>query len=199
MIDAIICRLNPITNKPVIFIVDEFDKDKSTIGLWSEDNKITTVPVSFYNVCGPLSASDENELKKQFLYIVAQSDVHLRSRLPRSGKVRPNLIVPTNVVETKQEPAQDIFTPETIAQINQAKEAPQKAQEASKQAPQAARAEDVRVERHKPVKRGRKPSVDIVAKLEQVLGELAYLKRAYTEAGFELPKARGSEAQPMHH
>jgi hypothetical protein len=81
----IICRLNPMTNKPVVFIADHIDYDKGEITVLDGDkltNKLV-VKLNFYQATSPVGADDEKAIIEQYKIASKDQNVILRHKLPR--------------------------------------------------------------------------------------------------------------------
>lgn len=81
----IICRLNPMTNKPVVFIADHIDYDKGEITVLDGDtlsNKLT-VKLNFYQATSPVGAEQEKAVIEQYKATSKDENVILRHKLPR--------------------------------------------------------------------------------------------------------------------
>lgn len=87
----ILCRIDPATTKPVVFVTDSIHNGK--IQAWNGEGKAEYVPLDFYHMTGPLSAADERILCERF---VKQANVtgvvKIRHRLPRTSRPLPNLL-----------------------------------------------------------------------------------------------------------
>lgn len=87
----ILCRRDPSNNALVVFVTDTIHHNK--IKAWKNDGTYEYVPLEYYHVTAPLSASDERILCERFVAATnAAGIVKIRQRLPRTNRPLPNLL-----------------------------------------------------------------------------------------------------------
>jgi hypothetical protein len=87
----ILCRIDPATKQPVVFITDTIHNGQ--IQAWKGEGKSEYVPLDYYHMTGPLSASDERVLCERFVKATnAAGLVKIRHRMPRTSRPLPNLL-----------------------------------------------------------------------------------------------------------
>ncbi len=90
MTTQILCRVD--TNRiPVVFLTDSIDYDKGHILSWTKGEP-QVVSLSYYHTTLPLSAADEEILRQRYARAFADDDVVVRHRLPRTERVRENIL-----------------------------------------------------------------------------------------------------------
>lgn len=91
--NEILCRIDPATTKPVVFIANTYNRESSTVSGWVYGDKAPhPMSVEFYHTTLPLSEEDQKTLAERYKTATGDNDAILRQRLPRTPKSRPNLL-----------------------------------------------------------------------------------------------------------
>lgn len=89
---AILCRLDPNQNAPIVFVCDNWSKDDTTIPAWvNGETQLKHVPMTYYHGTRALSAADERTVAERYALAMNDSQVQIRHRLPRTEKKLPTL------------------------------------------------------------------------------------------------------------
>lgn len=96
MATDILCRFDAAKREGVVFLADTMKGNK--IQAWNGTGNPVWVPLDYYHMTGPLSASDEKVLMERFKQATNRADqiVRLRQRLPRVARPLPNMLSTAN-------------------------------------------------------------------------------------------------------
>lgn len=96
----ILCRLDSNANAAVVFNVDNWNKDDSTILVWTNGaTELKPVPMTYYYGTSALSANDERIMAERYAAAMNDANVQIRHRLPRTEKQRPDLLKRASATE----------------------------------------------------------------------------------------------------
>lgn len=88
----ILCRFDPSTAKPVVFVTNRMDGNN--IEAWTGGDAVM-MPLSYYHTTQPLSAKDEKILRDRYAAHVNDAHVQIRHRLPRTARAVPDRLPAT--------------------------------------------------------------------------------------------------------
>lgn len=99
IIQAIIVKHVPFIQKVACFVVESLDRTSNTVSMWTEEGGIQeNIPLEAYNSCKPVSKADEEYMAKRLCWVMKQSDVEIKHRMPKQSQKRANLVAPENIV-----------------------------------------------------------------------------------------------------
>lgn len=91
MTTEILARVHTATRTPVVFVAGTVNYEARTIQSWIKGEP-QTVSLNYYHETGPLSAADEEILRKRYATNFNDPEVRVRHRLPRTTPERENII-----------------------------------------------------------------------------------------------------------